>query len=53
MIFAQINTIYANIQFATELEQNNQLPNLDVLVSKADVKLETKVFRKKTSTVCT
>ena len=31
MFFAKINTIHANNQFTKELEQNNQLPYLDVL----------------------
>ena len=48
--FAKINTIHANIQFTKELEQNNQLPYLDVLDSRADVKFERTVFRKKTNT---
>ena len=50
MFFAKINTIHANIQFTKELEQNNQLPYLDVLVTRADVKFKTTVFRKKTNT---
>ena len=50
MFFAKINTIHANIQFTKDLEQNNQLPYLDVLVTRADVKFKTTVFRKKTNT---
>ena len=49
MFFAKINTIHANNQFTKELEQNN----LDVLVTRADVKFEATVFRKKINTVCT
>ena len=44
MFFAKINPIHANIQFTKELEQNNQLPYLDVLVTRADVKFKTTVF---------
>ena len=44
MFFAKINSIHANIQFTKELEQNNQLPCLDVLVTRADVKFKTTVF---------
>ena len=44
MFFAKINTIHANIQFTKELEQNNQLPYLDVLFTRADVKFKTTVF---------
>ena len=50
MFFDKINTIHANIQFTKELEQNNQLPYLDVLVTRTDVKFKTTVFRKKTNT---
>ena len=32
------------------MEQNNQLPYLDVLVTRADVKFKTTVFQKKTNT---
>ena len=44
------DTIYAYNQLTKELEQNNQLPYLDVLVTRADVKFETKVFQKKNNT---
>ena len=50
IFFAKINTIHANIQFTKQLEQNNQLPYLDVLVTRDNVKFETTVFHKKTST---
>ena len=50
MFFAKINSIHANIQFTKELEQNNQLPYLDVLVRRTDVKFKTTVFQKKTNT---
>ena len=39
-----------NIQFIKELEKHNQLPYLDVLVTKSADKFETSVFRKKANT---
>ena len=39
-----------NIQFTKELEQHNQLPYLDMLITKSVDKFETIVFRKKTDT---
>ena len=49
-LFIKINSIQVNIQFTKELEQHNQLPYLDVLVTKSVDKFETTVFRKKTNT---
>ena len=48
--FVKINSVHVNIQFIKELEQHNQLPCLDVLVTKSADKFETSVFRKKTNT---
>jgi len=48
--FANINTVHRKIQFTKELEQHNQLPYLNVLVTMFDGKFETSVFRKKTNT---
>ena len=45
--FVKINSIHVNIQFTKKLEQHNQLPYLDVLVTKSVDKFETTVFRKK------
>ena len=39
--FIKINSIHVNIQFTKELEQHNQLPYLDVLVTKSVDKFET------------
>jgi len=50
LFFAKINTVHCNTQFTKELEQHNQLPYLDVLVTKSDGKFEISVFRKKTNT---
>ena len=46
----KIISVHVNIQFTKELEQRNQLPYLDVLVSKSVDKFKTTVFRKKTNT---
>jgi len=48
--FQCISNIYPNIQFSKELETNNQLPYLDILVSKVNNKFETMIFRKNTNT---
>ena len=48
--FVKINSVHVNIQFTKELEKHNQLPYLDVLVTKSVDKFETSVFRKKTNT---
>ena len=48
--FIKINSIHENIQFTKKLEQHNQLPYLDVLITKSVDKFETTVFRKKTNT---
>ena len=50
LFFTKINTIHNNIQFTKEMEQHNQLPYLDVLVTKSNGKFQTSVFRKKTNT---
>ena len=46
-IFVKINSIHVKIQFTKELEQHNQLPYLDVLVTKSGDKFESNVFWKK------
>ena len=54
ILFAKINTIPTNIQCTKALEQNNQLPYLDALFARDDVKFETTLFQKKTNTgLCT
>ena len=50
LFFVKINSVHVNIQFTKELEQHNQLPYLDVLVTKSVDKFETTVFRKITNT---
>ena len=45
--FVKINSVHVNIQFTKELEQHNQLPYLDVLVTKSVDKFKTSVFREK------
>ena len=46
-----LNSIHPRIEFTLELEQNNQLPFLDVLVIKTqDGRLEHTVYRKPTHT---
>ena len=53
MLFVKISTIHANIQSTKELEQNNQLPYLDVLITRADVKFKQQSFERKPTLVCT
>ena len=48
--FVKINSVHSIVQFTKELEQHNQLPYLDVLVTKSVDKFETTVFRKKNYT---
>jgi len=48
--FQCISNIHPNIHFSKELEINNQLPYLDILVSKVNNKFETMIFRKNTNT---
>ena len=42
--FVKINSVHVNIQFTKELEQHNQLPYLDVLVTKSVDKFETQIY---------
>ena len=45
-----INDLHPNIKFTIEHESNNQLPFLDILISRTDHGFSTNVFRKKTFT---
>ena len=45
-----LNGLCQKIQFTVEMEENNQLPYLDVLVHRDDGTLTTSVYRKKTKT---
>ena len=47
---AHINNISNHIKFTIEIEKDNQLPFLDILLTKKDGKLSTNVYRKKTHT---
>ncbi|BHF64138.1 hypothetical protein SprV_0200713700 [Sparganum proliferum] len=48
----RLNTVFPDIQFTMEEEENNQLAFLDVLVCRKDCgELKTKVFRKATNTM--
>ena len=48
--FNHINSIHPNIQFTKELKEHNQLAYLDVLITRKETKLGTKVYRKQTNT---
>ena len=45
-----INGLHPNIQFTIEHEHNNQLPFLDILITRTDRGFNTNVFRKRTFT---
>ena len=45
-----ISKIHQNIYFSTEVEVNDQLANLDVLITENRGKLDTRVLRKSTNT---
>ena len=45
-----LNGLCQKIQFTVEMEENNQLPYLDVLVHRHEDTLTTSVYRKKTKT---
>ena len=45
-----INSLSSHIKFTIEIEKDNQLPFLDILLTKKEGKLSTKVYRKKTHT---
>lgn len=43
-----VNNCYNSIQFTRELESNNQLPFLDIMISRLDNSLDFKIYRKDT-----
>ena len=45
-----LNALCQKIQFTVEMEENSQLPYLDVLVHRDEDTLTTEVYRKKTKT---
>lgn len=47
---SHINGLSNHIEFTIEVEKNNQLPFLDILLTKKDGKLSSTVYRKKTHT---
>ena len=48
--FQLFNSIHPKIKFTKELENNNQLPFLDIHITKTSKGIETRIFRKKTFT---
>ena len=49
-VLSYLNSCYSNIQFTMEIEQNNQIPFLDVLLIRKVEKISTTVYRKVTNT---
>ena len=45
-----MNTRHDNISFTMELEENNQIPFLDILIKKTDNEIDTSIYRKPTYT---
>lgn len=50
MFHQHINNIEPSIQFTCEIEQDNQLPFLDILLTKHNETISTSVYRKKSHT---
>jgi len=49
-ILTHINSLSSHIKFIIEVQKDKQLPFLDILLSKKDRNLSSKVYRKKTHT---
>ena len=47
---SHINSLHHKITFTVEIEENNQLPFLDILIRRKHTSLETTVYRKPTNT---
>ena len=49
-LFDKLNSLHENCCFTREVEENNQLPLLNILMTKDKTKFLTKIYRKATFT---
>ena len=50
VLFDKLNSLHSMISFTREIEENNELPFLDILIMKNNINFQTTIYRKTTFT---